>query len=235
LAEIEYIPFEGRISADMARQTVKSLQPRCCIILGGPRPDADTEENLDTATDSIDFLRVDPVTNLASTFQGTGGSPSNRETLSLNVGFAAYDARLITIPFRTKAEKAKEESPPEPIELYETKIGSCTVSLLDYVATGQKQKLDGSIVLAPKRSTSKLPAVYVSEGEVQLTTVAEELTIHGLKPVYSSHDRYTQLIVNGIVVVRKMNDTGKINVEGPLCELFFDVRKLVLQKYVILE
>jgi len=235
LAEIEYIPFEGRISADMARQTVKSLQPRCCVILGGTKPNAEAGDmEVDTDANS-NILQVDQVTNLASTFQGRRGTPSNHETLSLNVGYAAYDARLLTIPFRTKAEKAKEETPPDPIELYENKIGSCTVSLLDYVATGQKLKLDGSIVLAPKKSSSKLPAVYVSEGDVQLTTVAEELTIHGLKPVYSSHDKYTQLVVNGIVVIKKMNDTGKINVEGPLCELFFDVRRLVLQKYVILE
>jgi cleavage and polyadenylation specificity factor subunit 2 len=235
LAEIEYIPFEGRISSDMARQTVKSLQPRCCIVLGGPKPVGAAEDAMDIDTDDHDTLQVDPVTILASAFQGAGGTPSNDETLSLNVGYAAYDARLMTIPFRTKAEKAKEEAPPEPIEPHENKIGSCIVSLLDYVATGQKLKLDGSIVLAPKKSASKLPAVYVSEGDVQLTTIAEELTIHGMKPVYSSHDGYTQLLVNGIVIVRKMNDSGKINVEGPLCELFFDVRKMVLQKYVVLE
>ena len=38
--------------------------------------------------------------------------------------------------------------------------------------------------------------------------------------------------MNGKVIVKKDNDTGKIDVEGPLCEDFFMVRSIVCSQYV---
>jgi hypothetical protein len=45
--------------------------------------------------------------------------------------------------------------PAEPVEPFEAKVGACTVSIMDCVATGQKVALDGSIVLAPRSSLSE--------------------------------------------------------------------------------
>lgn len=45
---------------------------------------------------------------------------------------------------------------------------------------------------------------------------------------------YSQLTVNGKIFVRKDNVTGKIDVEGPLCEDFYLVRSVVCGQYVTL-
>ena len=45
---------------------------------------------------------------------------------------------------------------------------------------------------------------------------------------------YSQLIVNGKIYVRKDNLTGKLNIEGPLCEDFYHVRSVVCGQYVTL-
>ena len=162
-------------------------------------------------------------------------TPSNSETAALDVGHAAYSVRLIATPFRTKEEREKEVEPPEPLELHEAKLGACTVSLLDYIATGQKVALDGSIVIAPRKTASKnLPSVYLSDGEGLLTNLRTDLIAQGMKAEYSTHTGFARLLVNGKVIVKKEQDSGRVDVEGPLCEDFFAVRSIVSGQYVTL-
>jgi hypothetical protein len=111
-------------------------------------------------------------------------TPSDLETVELEVGHAAYSVRLIANPYRTKEEKEQELEAPNPVDLYEAKLGACTVSLLDYVATGQKVARDGSIVLAPRKSSSSHPSVYLSDGDVLLTDLRTELIAQGMKAEY---------------------------------------------------
>jgi len=287
VAEIDYIPFEGRVDSRSARQSVRALQPRHVVVLGGTNP-SDNENGVDamdlettkTEKDSPapvslgSVLLVDEVRALAEAARGFVVSkkdpvltPSDATTVELRVGHNAYPARLVATPFRTKEERRAEEVVPDPIELTETNIGSCTVSMLDFVMTGQKVALDGSIVIAPKNdhhqhnnnnnsaaSSSvfelerKRPPVYVSDGEVLLTDLRTELIAqHGMKAEYSAHAGYSQLVVNGRIVVKKWSDgrntntsadteriAGKIDVEGPLCEDFFTVRSVVCNQYVTL-
>jgi hypothetical protein len=54
----------------------------------------------------------------------------------------------------------------------------------------------------------------------------------GMKAEYGALSGYSQLIVNGKIVVRKDNVTGKLNVEGPLCNDFFSVRSIVKNYFV---
>jgi len=234
LAEIDYIPMEGRVDSRAARQSVKALQPRQVVVLGGPNDDME---------DSAAPLTTDEVRLLAEAAKlSTAGhrdipTPSNQETIQLEVGHAAYSVRLIAKPYRTKEEQATETEPPEPVELHEAKLGACTVSLLDYVATGQRVALDGSIVLAPPKPKRKreLPsAVYVSDGDVLLTDLRTEIIAQGLKADYSTHVGYAQLVVNGKIVVKKEQESGRVDVEGPLCEDFFTVRSIVCGQYVAL-
>ena len=270
VAEIDYIPFEGRVDARSARQSVRALQPRHVLVLGGINDTINNENEDSNAT--IKALLVDEVKALADAAKGFVVSqhdpvltPKDFQAVELRVGHHAYPARLVATPFRTKEERLAEEIVPHPIELVETKIGSCTVSMLDFVMTGQKVALDGSIVIAPKNNTSassstsssakqlsifeqerqRLP-VYVSDGEVLLTDLRTELIAqHGMKAEYSAHRDYSQLIVNGRIVVKKWSDTtggtnktnkksGEIDVEGPLCEDFFTVRSVVCNQYVTL-
>ena len=138
-------------------------------------------------------------------------------------------------PYMTKEEKQKmllagEEIPN--IEPNNAKVGGCTVSLLDCVATGQKVAADGSIVLAPRGiSQGKRPNVMLSDGDVLLTDLRSEVIAQGMKAEYSAHAGYSQLIVNGRIVVRKDQESGQINVEGPLCQDFFTVRRVVCGQY----
>ncbi len=273
VAEIDYIPFEGRVDSRSARQSVRALQPRHVVVLGGTNDAMAIEMDKENSVEEIspeDVLLVDEVKALADAAKGFVVSqhdpvltPKDFQTVELRVGHHAYPARLVATPFRTKEERLVEEVVPDPIELVETKIGGCTVSMLDFIMTGQKVALDGSIVIAPKNTSAlstsstkqvsifeqehQRPPVYVSDGEVLLTDLRTELIAqHGMKAEYSAHPDYSQLIVNGRIVVKKWSDTattsgisndkkpGEIDVEGPLCEDFFIVRSVVCNQYVTL-
>jgi hypothetical protein len=72
----------------------------------------------------------------------------------------------------------------------------------------------------------------VSDGEVLLTDLRAELIAQGMKAEYSAHSGYSQLVVNGKIVVKKDQDGGRMHVEGPLCEDFYTVRSFVCGQYV---
>ena len=228
LAEVSYIPLEGRIDAKSARQSVRALQPREIVVLGGPAAK--------TAKDVHDEVSV-----LAEASRGyaTGVhdvlTPSDNETVSLHVGHPAYAVRLIDTPFVPTEKKELTENLPEPVELYETKLGPCTVSKLDYVATGQRVASDGSIVLAPLSSLADaVPSLYLSAGEVLLTDLRAEIIAQGMKAEYKTRQGYAQLIVNGHIFVKKDQNSGALEVEGPLCEDFWTVRQVVCGQFVAL-
>ena len=229
LAEVSYIPLEGRVDAKSARQSVRALQPREIVVLGGPAPDNKAED----VHDEVSLLAE------AACAYATGGhpvlTPSDSETVQLRVGHAAYAVRLIDTPFIPPEEKdSMEDSTPEPVELYETKLGPCTVSKLDYVATGQRVAADGSIVLAPRSSSDAVPSIYLSAGEVLLTDLRAEIIAQGMKAEYKTKQGYAQLIVNGHIIVTKDQHSGELEVEGPLCEDFWTIRRVVCSQYVAL-
>ena len=231
LAEIAYVPLEARVDARAARQSIRALQPRQVIILGaGDSSGKENNNEMDDNTSVPDLLSY-VVGGRESTF-----APTDGETAELSVGHAAYAVRLIDTPYMTIEEKQRilasgDEIPN--IEPNEAKVGGCTVSLLDCVATGQKVAADGSIVLAPHgTSKGKRPNVMLSDGDVLLTDLRSEVIALGMKAEYSAHAGYSQLIVNGRVVVRKDQESGQINVEGPLCQDFFKVRQVVCGQYV---
>jgi len=243
LAEVSYIPgLEGRVGAKAARQSVRALQPREVIVLGGTRLGESLGGSENDANGGL--VVTDEVSMLADAAKSfaTGSknilTPSNGETVELAVGHAAYGVRLIDTPYQTVEEKQQAESPVKPIEPYEAKLGACTVCLMDTVATGQKVALDGSIVLAPRLPlpTEDTLSVYLSDGEVLLTDLRAELIASGMKAEYSSHTGYSQLVINGKIIVRKehQDDTGRMSVEGPLCEDFYTVRSMVCGQFVTL-
>lgn len=237
LAEISCIPLEGRVDARAARQSVRALQPRQVVVLGGVSTMSGDNDGGGEVKDSL----VDEVSLLAKAAQSfaTGSkdvpTPSDGETVELAVGHAAYAVRLIDTPFQTQEKKEASESPPEPIEPFESKLGVCTVSVLDLVATGQKVALDGSLVLAPRQVSSEdTPNIHLSDGDVLLTDLRAELIAQGMKAEYSAHAGYSQLVANGKIVVKKDQDTGKMEIEGPLCEDFYTVRSVLCSQYVTL-
>lgn len=184
-AEIDYIPLEGRVDSRAARQSVRALQPRQVVVLGGAKPDVTKENEEIDSFSPVDEVRV--LAEAAHSFTTTNNivnTPSDFETVELAVGHAAYSVRLVATPYRTQEVKEQEQEPPEPVELYEAKLGPCTVSLLDYVATGQKVALDGSIVLAPRASSSNQPILYLSDGDVLLTDLRTKLIAQGMKAEY---------------------------------------------------
>jgi len=48
----------------------------------------------------------------------------------------------------------------------------------------------------------------------------------------SAHAGYSKLVVNSKIVVRKDQESGKIDVEGPLCQDFYAVRSAVCGQYI---
>jgi Cleavage and polyadenylation factor 2 C-terminal len=248
LAEISYIPgLEGRVDARAARQSIRALQPREVVILGGTRDDSLVAFN----DESIDWsLVTDEVRLLAEAAQAfVKGSkaiwtPSDVETVQLDVGHSAYSVRLVDKPYRP-ADQMEIDSganmAPELIESFEIKLGMCNVSLVDCVATGQKVALDGSIVLAPRMPSlsdnRSDGSIYLSDGEILLTDLRTELIALGMKAEYSSHTGYSQLLVNGKILLRKVQNQdgiGRMQIEGPLCEDFYIVRSILSGQYVSL-
>lgn len=192
LAEVAYVPLEGRVDARAARQSVRALQPRQVVILGGSDDDTTTEG--DTFNEVT--LLAEAVRSYMTVGDGEDGksrvfTPSNGETVELDVGHAAFSVRLVDTPYQTQEEKeavAEDESLlPEPVEPFEAQLGECTVSVVDCVATGQRVALDGSIVLAPRSVASRAnqpSSIYLSAGDVLLTDLRAEVIAQGMKAVY---------------------------------------------------
>ena len=230
-AEISFLPLEGRVDARAARQSVRALQPRRVVVLGGPNTDGNEDGN----------RLVDEVRLLAEAAKAfiTDDSPvlvpGEGHAVELEIGHAAYAVRVIDNPYQTRNDKMAGIPPPEVPEPFEAKLGACTVSLLDSVATGQKVAADGSIVLAPRpRDVDEPPSLYISDGEVLLTDLRTALTAAGMKAAYSTHNGYAQLVINQKIIVTKATETGRFEVEGPLCEDFYAVRAFVCGQFVTL-
>jgi len=291
LAEVSYIPLEGRVSSRAARQSVRALQPRSLVVLGGGTPpnlpgytikarsQGETVDDGSVAAISDDeFQSHSPMENrfqykkclkgeaqlLAETVLDVTVSkqvfiPDNKETIELPIGHAAYSVRLIDTPYQVDAmeieENDKEDADEEHLEkdevsmlgMDEVKVGQYTVRFVDCVATGQTVAADGSLVLAPLATSrgkgrkaksghgiSGRPHILLSDGEVLLTDLRSTMIAQGLKAEYSTHKGYQQLLVNGRVVVMKDQTSGKIHVEGPLCQDYFTVRSIVCAQYVTL-
>lgn len=215
LAEVSYIPgLEGRVDARAARQSVRALQPREVIVLGGvPTSNDYSAFNSDALVSREVKLLAEAVQSFASISNSTSKNstspkivwtPSNGETAILAVGHAAYSARLVDTPYRTMEEKLANEHDlmseerKNMLEPVEVNVGGCNVSLVDCVATGQKVALDNSIVLAPRchqSSSSSFhngdpvndePSIYLSDGEILLTDLRAELIGLGMKAEYST-------------------------------------------------
>mmetsp|Transcript_34613 Transcript_34613/g.63647 ORF Transcript_34613/g.63647 Transcript_34613/m.63647 type:complete len:285 (-) Transcript_34613:34-888(-) len=234
LAEVVYTPLEGRVDARAARQSVRALQPRHLVVIGGPRSSALLLADALRTSSGDDREKNEGSSSLAHI-------PGDGETVRLTVGHAAYGVRLVDTPYLTLEEREEMElagkdtaESPAAAEPFEAKIGDCSVSLVDFVATGKKWAVDGSIVLAPRphKSTLKQPSLMLSTREVLLTDLRAEVTALGMKAEYGALSGYSQLIVNGKIFVRKDNATGKLDVEGPLCQDFYTVRSVVCGQYV---
>ncbi len=190
LAEIAFIPLEGRVDARAARQSVRALQPRQVVILGGGNPEKESTEHHHgrNVIEGEAKLLADTLQSLSLGERGLIFAPTNNETVELSVGHAAYSVRLIDTPYLTREEKAKleEEGLELPsVEPHEAKVGECTVSLMDCIATGQRVAVDGSIVLAPRRiPKSQQSAVMLSDGDVLLTDLRSEVIAQGMKAEY---------------------------------------------------
>ena len=248
LAEVAYVSLEGRVDARAARQSIRALQPRQVVILGGGKPKI-VGALLQDTTNGSEVSEVSLLSEAVKSLSVDKDShpvfaPSDNEIVELNVGHAAYSVRLIDTPYRNQEEREaaeaagedlEEEALPEP---FEAKMGECTVSLVENVATGQRVAADGSIVLAPSAALADnsrhQPSVMISDGDVLLTDLRAELISQGMKADYSTRAGYAQLIVNERIVVRKDQATGKIDVEGPLCQDFFSIRSVVCGQYVTL-
>ena len=231
LAEIVYVPLEGRVDARAARQQVRALQPRHLVIIGGSKSNSSLLGEALRSSGPAQANGENKVVHI----------PINGESIQLTVGHAAYPVRLLDTPYLTKKEKEamkeeEKEVEPESVEPLEAKIGECTVSLVDFVATGKKWAVDGSLVLAPRRKESSLtqPSLMLSAREVLLTDLRSELIALGMKAEYSALSGYSQLVISNKIFVRKDNTSGKLDVEGPLCEDFFRVRSLVSSQFVTL-
>lgn len=210
LAEIAYIPLEGRVDSRSARQSVRALQPRQVVVLGGPKSD--------TAISSL----ADEVTLLAEAaasvvMSGTAvHTPSDGETILVPVGHPAYAARIVHPSDSTQAESSRG-----------CNLGQCLIRRFDTLATGQKVAVDGSTVLSPLPLSESGQFFYLSDGEVFLLDLRSDLIASGMKAEYSSHAGHTKLVVNGKVVVKRYSESALIEVDGPICQDFFVVRSLV--------
>lgn len=189
LAEIAFIPLEGRVDARAARQSVRALQPRQVVILGGGNPVVKGNRNDADTIEGEASLLADAVRSLALGDRGSIFVPADKKTIELSVGHAAYSVRLIDTPYMRREEREMMEAEGleiPSVEPHEAKVGECTVSLMDCIATGQIVAADGSIVLAPRRfpESNQQSAVMLSDGDVLLTDLRSEVIAQGMKADY---------------------------------------------------
>lgn len=231
--EVHYIPLEGRGDARAARQSIRALQPRQVVLLGGTKKKKDDEDAKEKEPANEHTLSLeqsyDEVELLAKSTKCPQETPSDGEMAELSVGHAAYPVRLIDTPLVSNA--TKDESPPPPATpLLEQPLGACTVSRFDFVGTGKKVAVENSIVLAPSSGEERTKkAILVSDGDVLLTELRAELTAQGFKAEYSSG----KIMVNGKIMV-VASEHNRLQVEGPLCEDFYTVRSMVCGQFVTL-
>jgi hypothetical protein len=221
LAEISYMPLEGRVDARSGRQSIRALQPRQVVVLGGPK-------RKDDAASLVDEVTL--LAEAAASFATDGKViqiPSDGETAQLSVGHAAYTARIIDAPGPGSTQSS--------LESFEAELGHCRICVLNAVATGQKVALDGSIVLA------QVPAaddgqqhLYVTDGEILLPDLRSDLIASGMKADYSSHIGFAKLVVNEKITIVRYSESGEIEVQGPFCKDFFAVRSLVCNRFAAL-
>lgn len=50
----------------------------------------------------------------------------------------------------------------------------------------------------------------------------------------SAHAGYSQLVINGKILVKKAQDSGRLEIEGPLCEDFYTARSMMCGQYATL-
>ena len=263
LAEISYVPLEGRVNAKSARQSVRALQPRQMIILGGGvlpgeffhngtttkerNSAASNDDNSDEVTTEVSLLAKVVYGIHSNSAKNTVHIPTDGEMVEIDVGHAAYPARLVDIPYQSRAERlaAAQGGDGNVAKLplrKELRIGEYTVSLIDSIATGQQVKDGGMHVLAPRpllpdsdtyKDALRTKNVMISDGDILLTDLRSDIIAQGLKAEYSTHVGYQQLIVNSKIVLRR-RDGGRIQIEGPLCEDFFSVRRILCSHYITL-
>ena len=178
--------------------------------------------------------------------------PYDYQIEELDVGHAAYSVRLMDTPYippnASSTTNDNEDNNNISDELYEAKMGDYTVSLIHYIATGQKVASDGSIVLAPhlpvtttdnnkEQEKKQQKNVMISNGEVLLSDLRSEIIAQGMKAEYTTNaiEGYQQILVNNKIIIRKNQENrSKIDVDGPLCEDFWIVRNIVCSQYVTL-
>lgn len=181
LAEISYIPLEGRVSGRAARQSVRALQPRKVVVLGGTYNKSAHNVN---GIDEVSLL-IEAVQSQSSE---SVSAPTDGETVELNVGHAAYSVRIVETPYQRPDAISVDSEPPMPRELLEAQLGECTVSRFDFVVTGKKVAVDGSMVLAPRLDEvvqkNRKKSIYLSSGDVLLTDLRAEIIAQGMKASY---------------------------------------------------
>ncbi len=270
VAEVQYVSFEGRADAAAARHTIRSLQPKQLVVLGADNNNgvvaADAAASGSGSNSSIvehnspyhsteTLLLADAVRD-STTHKSSVFAPRVGSSVTLSVGSAAFNARLVDKPYMPRDAKAAFEVavsaaeaagrrpplPPRAVEAVEATMGTYTVSVVDLVATGQRVAEDGAIVFAP-RAVSSLDngryelakkTVLLSVGDVLLTDLRLQFVARNMKAEYSTKPGFQQLIVNSNIIVKREADTGHIKIEGPLCEDFFACRQIVYGQYVML-
>ena len=101
VAENAYIPLEGtRVNSRAARQSVQALlQPRQAVVLGGPKSNDQIEQEGGDEEQKIKVAEeVQLLASAAEAFTASNTvvhTPSDFETIKLDVGQAAYSVRLI--------------------------------------------------------------------------------------------------------------------------------------------
>jgi len=244
LAEIVYIPLEARANARAARQIVRSLQPRELVIIGGgDQPGKIStmiiDENVEQSEAQLLAEVVREQKSSKNDHNETIHVPNDGDLVELEVGHSAYAVRLIDT-----SSKDSNNYQDASTETDESVLGDYSVQYIDRIATGQRVAQDGSIVLAPRRVVSpsndsllnsnerKTGNIMLSSGDVLLTDIRANLVALGMKAFYSTKAGHQYLDVNGRIFLSRNKETGKIDIEGPLCEDFFTVRSIVCSQYV---
>ncbi|EDO46395.1 predicted protein [Nematostella vectensis] len=218
---LAFIDFEGRSDGESIKRILNLVNPRKLVLVHG---DSKSTQHLADYCQSSSSIQVSQVFTPAvgETVEATGErhiyQVKLRDALVSSLQFAqARDAELAWIDGQLDMKLA-----PANQDLMGDKPGE------EKMETDQDEALDTVPVLEQNTSSKIAGHVSVFINEPRLSDFKQVLNKAGIQAEFAGG----VLICNNVVCVRR-NETGRVGLEGTVCEDYYTIRDLLYSQYAI--
>ncbi|RWS18002.1 cleavage and polyadenylation specificity factor subunit 2-like protein [Dinothrombium tinctorium] len=230
-AKIQYIDFEGRSDGESLKKIISMIKPRRLILVRGSPEATKSLADYCKSVGAVSNKLFTP--NLYETVDATTESHIYQVKLkdslvsSLTFSQAKDGAELAWV-------EAEIEMPEEESLLPQKETNKLAVEYkpdIEMKEEGKKESTGGRELLPTLRPLPpcQLPShLTIFVNELKLSDFKQVLMKNGVQAEFSGGVLYC----NNQVAVRR-NETGRIHLEGTLCEDYFKVRELLYQQYAV--